>query len=159
MEEIIMGALLWIVVALVLVFVTFIIYLGSLYIKLYFLLLGSIWRTFEECMDLGYNKLFTTTALEVMYESDDLEVRLTDHSRECADCYEKMCKLLVTLELLERDEPIPHKDYVLHTFEHECYSTETAHLFESRLASHLRRRKRRTKEAEEKRDDFAPLPA
>ena len=128
--------LVWVLIVFSVCFLLFVVHAMSMFMRLYFLLLGTVWRSFEECLALGYGKKFTGIALEVIYDQDDLDVRLSDHSRECKNCYSNICKQLISDELLEAVEPLPQKDYVVHLFEQECFSSDTAFMFELRLGSH-----------------------
>lgn len=102
--------------------------------KLYALLFGLSWHTYEECLSLNMGKWTTDVVLEAYHRCKYLEIRLGDQTAESPARYIQMKNILNSQGISFEDDETPEaKRLVLQLFEAEGFNRNTAHLYEYRV--------------------------
>lgn len=102
--------------------------------KLYALLFGLTWHTYQECLSLGMGEWATNVVLEAYHRCKYLEIRLGDQIKESSARYIQMKNMLIAQGISIEDDETPEvKRLILQLFEAEGFSRSTAHLYEYRV--------------------------
>jgi hypothetical protein len=112
--------------------------------RLYFFLFGTAWKTYDNCIAHGFHATILRSLLEAFYKAKVLEIRLTQHTRQCADCYQDVISILADDGIEITDVDTEHgKEFILGLFEQECFDSSTTYFFEYRTQVRPRRRRQR----------------
>ena len=115
-------------------------FLGNFSITLQLFLLGSSWKTFEECRKQGFTEFLLRALLHAYYLRGILEVQLDKHVYGCADCKNSIY-VLYRIRTLDQSIDngviviieVKYEDIPFKYFEANMFNADTADFFEFRL--------------------------